>query len=361
VQPRFGAPGVVWNVGTGTAKPFRAKREICVGIGAWLALVSLVVPPDTARALGTSAGEDVVNTAQVTYNVGGPTLGPILAGHTFIVDELIDVDVTLQTAAPVVTTAGATGQILTFLVTNIGNGTETFPLTQNTALVGNDFDPTPAGIYFDTNGNGTFDGPGPDTLYVPGVNDPVLDANTPGADRVTVFLVDDIPAVPAPANGDRGDAELVATAAAHSGAPGTFTLGAGDAGTVAVAGASGGDGASQGTYLISDTAVQITKSAAVDDGTGGNTPIPGALITYRLDVDVVGTDTALGIVITDPIPLNTTYQPSTITLNGAPLTDVGGDDVADFNATNPGEVTFAVGDLDSTSPTQTITFQVRIN
>ena len=352
---------MVWNVGTGTARRVRAKRQDCVAIGAWLALASLALAPLPVHALGTRAGEDVVNTAQVTFSVGGPTLGPILAGHTFIVDELIDVDVTLQTAGPVVTTAGATAQVLTFLVTNTGNGTETFPLTENTALVGNDFDPTPAGIYFDTNGNGVFDGAGPDTLYVPGANDPVLDANTPGADRVTVFLVNDIPAAPPPANGDRGDAELVATAAAHSGAPGTFTLGAGDAGTVAVSGASGGDGANQGTYLISDSAVQTIKSAAVDDGMGGNAPIPGALITYTLDVDVVGSDTALGIVITDPIPLNTTYQPSTITLNGGPLTDVGGDDVADFNITNPGEVTVDVGDLDSTSPTQTITFQVRID
>lgn len=324
-----------------------------------LAVLLLALPAAQSHALGTAAGDDIINTVQVDYSIGGSPRPPLFDTVTFFVDELVDVDVTLQSAGPVSTTAGATNQVLTYVVTNIGNGVEFFTLSETTALVGDDFDPIPAGIYLDGNGNGVLDGVDP--AYVPGVNDPLLDANTPGSESALIFLVNDIPAAPPPANGDRGDAQLTAVANSHSGAPGSFTAAAGDGGTDAVAGASSGTDTMLGSYLVTDTTVQVVKSATVDDGFGGTNPAPGAVITYTLDVSVTGTNTAQSVVITDPIPANTTYQVSTITLNGGALTDVGGDDVGDFGATNPGEITVAVGDLDSTSPTQTITFQVRIN
>ena len=347
----------MWNVGTGKLRTSDA-RSVCALFGAW-AFLCLCLAPAPAHALGTRAGEDIDNTVSVTWVAGGAPLGPITTSTTFLVDELIDVDVTLQTAGPVVTSPGATNEVLTFLLTNTGNGTDTFRLSEATAIVGNDFDPIPAGIFLDSNGSGVLDAG--DASYVAGANDPVLDANTPGLVSIVVFLVNDIPAAPAPGPGDRGDARLSAASLTHTGAPGTFAAGAGDGATDAVAGASGGDDDDTGTYLASDTSVQIIKSGVVDDGFGGAVPAPGALITYSLDVSITGSDLAQGVVITDPIPTNTTYQASSITLNGAPLTDVGGDDSGDFNATNPGEITVTLGDLDSTSPTQTITFQVRIN
>ena len=347
----------MWNVGTGKLRASDA-RSVCALWGAW-ALLCLCLAPAHAHALGTRAGEDIDNTVSATWMAGGVPLGPITTGTTFFVDELIDVDITLQTAGPVVTSPGSTNEVLSFLVTNTGNGSDTFRLSEATAIVGNDFDPIPASIVFDTNGSGVFDAG--DATYIPGTNDPVLDANTPGFESILVFLLNDIPGAPAPAPGDRGDTQLTATSLTHTGAPGTFTAAAGDGGTDAVAGASGGDDDDTGTYLISDTSVQITKGGVVDDGFGGMVPAPGSIITYTLDVSVTGADTALGVVITDPMPTNTTYQANSITLNGGPLTDVGGDDVGDFSATNPGEITVDLGDLDFTSPTQTITFQVRIN
>ena len=347
----------MWIVGTGKLRASDA-RSVCALWGA-LAFLCLCLAPAHAHALGTRAGEDIDNTVSATWMAGGVPLGPIATSTTFFVDELIDVDVTLQTAGPVVTSPGATNEVLTFLVTNTGNGSDTFRLSEATAIVGNDFDPIAAGIFLDSNGSGALDAG--DAAYVPAVNDPVLDANTPGSESIVVFLVNDIPAAPPPGPGDRGDAELTASSLTHTGSPGTFSAGAGDGGTDAVAGASGGDDDDVGTYLVSDTSVQVVKAALVDDGFGGAVPAPGALITYSLDVSVAGSDLAQGVVITDPIPANTTYQASSITLNGAPLTDAGGDDSGDFNATSPGEITVSLGDLDSTSPTQTITFQVRIN
>ena len=43
------------------------------------------------------------------------------------------------------------------------------------------------------------------------------------------------------------------------------------------------------------------------------------------------------------------------------LTDVGGDDAGDINATNPGEVTVAAGALASGGGTGTVTFDVTVN
>ncbi len=322
-----------------------------------MALALLLLLPGEALALGTPAGDDIVNTVTATYTVGGGPGVPITDTHIFLVDELIDVDVTLQTAGPVPTAPGNTNEVLTFLVTNVGNGIETFRLTPNAALLGDDFDPTPSGVFLDSNGNGVLDGP--DAAYVPAGNDPTLDANTPGSESILVFVLNDIPAGPAP--NDRGDAQLAADALSHTGAPGSSTAGVGDGGTFAVAGASGGDDDDLGSYLITDTSVNVLKTSAVLDPGGGASPVPGAFITYSLDVTVTGTDTAANVVITDPIPANTTYRPGTLLLNGAPLTDAGDADTGDFNATNPGEVTVGLGALNAASPTQTVSFQVQIN
>ena len=70
-------------------------------------------------------------------------------------------------------------------------------------MVTDDFNPVFTQIYLD-NGNNTWDGVATETLYQPGVNDPVLDAN--GADRITVFVLNDIPA--ALSNGDLGNSRL---------------------------------------------------------------------------------------------------------------------------------------------------------
>ena len=338
-------------MGTTAVGPY-ARGAAC----ALCAAAALCLAP-VAGAVGTPAGEDIANTATATWTAGGPA-GPISASVTFLVDERIEIDVALQNAGPVVTVPGATGEVLTFLLTNQGNGSETFALFENAALAGDDFDPIPAGIFLDGNGNGVYDA-GVDPAYVPGANDPTLDANTPGAETALVFLVNDIPA--GPAANDTGDAELRAESTTYTGAPGTFAAGAGDGGTNAVAGTSGGLDADRGTYVISDTLVSVVKSAAVDDGFGGSRAAPGSTITYSLDVTVAGTQTAGNVVITDPIPTNTTYTTNTIFLNGLPLTDLGGDDAGDYNATNPNTITVGLGDLDSTSPVQTITFQVTID
>ena len=82
--------------------------------------------------------------------------------------------------------------------------------------------------------------------------------------------------------------------------------------------------------------VSITKSATViSDGQSCNSapcdPVPGATIRYTLQVDVSGTGTAENLLITDNIPANTRYTPSSITLDSSTLTDAPDDDPGSFS------------------------------
>ena len=100
-------------------------------------------------AVGTIAGTDIDNTAVVSYEVAGTPQSITSDTVTLTVAEVLDVDVTLL-SGPVSVVSGASTQELLFVVTNTGNGTETFLLAINNALSGDDFDPVasiPAAIY----------------------------------------------------------------------------------------------------------------------------------------------------------------------------------------------------------------------
>ncbi len=323
-----------------------------------LFLSSLVSLP--ALAIGTAAGTDITNTASVTADVAGTPVTATSNTNIVTVAEVIDVDVTRLTASNVLTTSPATGQVLTYRVTNTGNGIDAFTLVGDSMLAGDAFDPVLGNLYFDSNGSGLYEA-GFDTLYVPGTNDPVLDANVPANDDVVVFVLNDIPA--ALASGDLGNSRLIATSNTGSGAPGTVFAGAGEAGTDAIVGTTGGNDLDQGTYQVSSVALAIAKSSVVSDPFGGSQPIPGATITYTLVLTVTGSGSADNTVVTDPIPANTTYVPGSMTRNAVSLTDASDAPVddADFNLTTPGGITVGLGNLPAAGPAETITFRVTIN
>jgi len=327
---------------------------------AFAAAGALLVAAGAAHAVGTAAGTDITNSASVTADVGGSPVTATSNPHVVTVAEVIDVDVTLLSIGNVLVNSPASGQVLTYRVTNLGNGIDAFALSVNNALLGDAFDPVFASVYFDANANGLYDA-GVDTLYAPGTNDPVLDANVAALDDVVVFVLNDIPA--ALASGDLGDSELLAASSTGTGAPGTVFAGAGEAGTDASVGTSGGDDQAQGTYQVSSVALAIAKSSAVADPFGGTQPIPGATITYTLLVSVTGVGNADATTLTDAIPANTTYVAGSMTRNAAPLTDASDSpvDEADFGATTAGAITVGLGSLPAGGPPETITFQVTIN
>lgn len=307
-----------------------------------------------AYGIGTVAGTHIQNTAQVSYVVGGSAVTTSSNTTSVTVAEMLDVNVTtLSAAVPV--TPGSTQRAIALRVTNTGNGTESFTLLRNSSVVGDDFDPTPSttSLYFDTDNSGDLSAA--DVAYAAGSNDPNL---APDA-SIVVLLVHDIPA--SVTDGQRGRAALTARAITGTGAPGTVFAGAGTGGVDAVAGTSGGDGVAQGEYLAASVQLNAVKSQTVLDQFGGARPIPGARITYQIDVSITGSGTATAVAFTDSIPANTTYVANSLRLNSAALTDSADADAGQFTTAPTNQVRIALGDLTSAAGTQVLEFAVTIN
>lgn len=304
-----------------------------------------------ALAAGTIAGTSIDNVATATYDQAGGGTATVTSNNvTLTVDELLDVSVALATPGDVIVTPGATGRVLSFTVTNAGNGSEAVRLATRQAIGGDQFDPSVTSIVLDGNGNGAYDA-GVDTVYVSGSNDPVL---APDA-SLAVFVLSSIPG--GAGDGDRGQVDLTAVAITGSGAAGTSFAGQGQGGGNAVVGLTGADGEDDGFYAVSAATLSFVKSAVVADPFGGTAPVPGATITYTLVASVDGSGSLANVRVADPIPAGATYRPATLTLEGAALTDAADADAGDFNGTG---IAVALGNL-AAGATRTITFQVAID
>ncbi len=316
--------------------------------------------PAASWAVGTGANTVINNTANITYDVGTVTGLTASASATFRVDEIIAAAHTWQDAGNIIVLSPDSNQVLSFLLTNVGNGVETFSLSVNNAIAGDNFDPLNARIYLD-NGNGIFDGILVETLYVPGVNDPVLDAN--GTDAIVLFVLNDIPAAFLATN--TGISRIIAssTTPGAAGSPvGTVLAGQGDGGLIdAVVGTTTADVNANGTYEVQANPVGLVKTAdVINDGsacTTGCSPIPGATIRYSIQVNVIGLGIVESLTITDAIPVNTTYVAGTITLDAITMTDIVDADAGDFTANT---ITINLGNVNAPA-TRTITFDVTIN
>jgi uncharacterized repeat protein (TIGR01451 family) len=309
-----------------------------------------------ALAGGTPAGTDITSQATINYTITGTDYTALSNTVTTSVAEVLDLSLVWQDAAPVEVQPGTAGQALAFRLTNTGNGSDAFTLTGQSTLAGDDFDPVLTSIHLDTNGNGRFD-PGIDELYIPGGNDPVL-----AADAFTLlFLLNDIP--PSATVGQLGASMLSAASNTGTGDPGDIFSGAGENGLDAVVGANGGLADDRGSYRIVALSAQVAilKSAVVVDPFGGSQPVAGATITYELSVIATGTGTTNDVVVSDAIPLNTTYNPGTLMLNDTPITDAVDGDPGDMGGTTPGAITVSLGDVAVGGPGQAITFTVTID
>jgi uncharacterized repeat protein (TIGR01451 family) len=303
-----------------------------------------------AFAAGTPAGTAIDNVATATYGAPGDETTVSSNIVSLTVDELLDVGVALASPGDVMTSPGATGQVIAFTLTNAGNGSENFVLSSRQAIGGDQFDPSVTSIVLDANGNGAYDA-GVDTVYVAGANDPLL---APDA-QLAVFILSSIPG--GAQDAERGQVDLVAVAATGSGAPGTSFAGLGQGGGNAVVGATGADGEASGFYAVSAATLSFVKSAAVADPFGGTSRVPGATITYTLSATVNGSGSLANVRVADPIPAGATYTAASIRLDGTLQTDAADADAGTFNGTG---IAVALGAVPA-GTTRTITFQVRIN
>ena len=314
------------------------------------ATIAFASVPDSAHAAGTTAGTTISNTATATYN--DPGGNPQTANSNqvdIVVDELLDVTVVSADPGDVPVAPGSTNRVLSFTVTNTGNGSEAFRLTPNGAVGGDNFDPTVTSIVID-NGNGVYD-PGVDVVYTAGTNDPVLAPDG----SVKVFLLSTIPG--GASDTHRGIATLTAAAVTGTGAPGTAFAGQGQGGGDAIVGTTGADGVDDGAYVVQNAVVSLGKVAAIVDPFGGTEPVPGSIVTYTLTATITGSGTLTNVTIGDAIPANTTYQSGTIRLQGSPLSDATDADVGEFASS---AVNVRLGTV-SGGTTRVVTFQVRIN
>jgi len=330
----------------------RAPRAFPCGLRA-AGAAFLLLSSAAAQAAGTFAGTDIVNVAQASYDAPGGGAPVTIDSNivTIKVDELLDVTVVASDPGDVTVAPGWTAQVLTYQLTNSGNGSEAFTLAADTARPGDEFDTSLEMIVLDSNGNGVYD-PGVDTIYTPGVNDPVLAPD----ESVTLFVLSAIPA--AAADAARAEIELSAVANTGSGTPGSLFAGQGDGGGDAVIGSTGARDAGSGFFVVRAADVNLVKSATIIDPFGGAEPVPGAVILYQLVATTVGTGDLANLAIRDSIPADTTYKSESMTLDGTPLGDAASD--GDAGSFDKDAIAVALGTVPG-GQTRTITFQVTID
>src|SRR5664279_818383 len=200
-----------------------------------------------AWAAGTHAGTAVTNTAQVTYTMNGVAGSAQSSTITTTVLQVLNVVATVQTPS-VPVAAGDQNRPLTFRITNTGNGPDSFVLSAQSGLPGDDFAPvlaTPTSIYIDADNNGVLSAG--DTPYVPGSSVPLAaDAS------ITLFVLNSIPAgLP---SGASGRSEISAVRTAGAGTPGQILAGGGVGGIDAIFGTSGDQAQQSGKYVVGSAA-----------------------------------------------------------------------------------------------------------
>lgn len=317
--------------------------------GSCAVLIVALVCAVHAYAAETAAGTVIANTARVNFKIGTANLTESASAY-ITVQQIVNVTVTWQNASDVSVAPGSVQQSLLFKVTNTGNGADSFTLADSPATVtGTPFTPADCQIYYDSAGTGVY---GPtDQLYTPGNNDPALAQNA----ALNMLVVCNVPSNAADLS--LAAMNLAAVSKTASGTAGTVKAGGGAGGVDAIVGASGGKGNATGTWQVHNVAFTYTKSAAIVGGPSGSQPVSGAVIQYTLTVTPGGSATAQNVVVGDAIPVNTTFVPGSLLLNGVAVTPT----VGDYNVTTPGAITVRLGNVAGSASADVVQFLVKIN
>lgn len=316
-------------------------------IAAGILAISASLATAPAQAAGVVAGTVITNTATATYRSGTANQSAASNPVTVTVDQLLDVAVAgLDTSA---VSVNSNAVILSYSVTNSGNGNDRFNLRADPVVSGN---VTILEVSYDSNNNGVYDSG--DTVIANGAASSLI---APDA-ALKVFVK---VALPAGATDEQAsDVRLTATSVIGTGAPGTVMAGAGVGGVDAVVGSSNATSNATNSIIASLASVSLEKSAAIVDLFGGSSPLPGATVTYTIVTKVTGTGTAEGVHVVDVIPTGTTYVTGSLKLDGSALTDAADTDAGTAGSTG---IDVALGDLvETTSTTQkTVSFMVKVN
>lgn len=313
------------------------------------AMVGALIASAPAQAGGVTAGTLIENTANASFEDAGGTRNISSNTVTVRVDELLDVTVSSRDAGPVTSQPG--NAVLTFELTNQGNGPEAFRLTANPAVAGNGFDTTVRGIAVDTNNNGIYDD-GVDQILTSPQTTPVL---APDA-RLTLFVLVTVPQNVA--DGSTSNVALSAEAVTGNGSPGTVFATAGNGGGDAIVGMTGALATARGALTSSVATVQLVKSVVLRDPFGGTGAVKGTVATFTIEARVAGSGEVRNLIVTDAIPNGTTYAPGSLRLDGNPLSDAADSDAG--TASNGSGVNVRLGTA-AAGTRRSVTFNVVID
>jgi uncharacterized repeat protein (TIGR01451 family) len=325
----------------------RTNRSFTLILGP--ALIGGLLASAPAHGAGVNAGTLIENTASASFDDGGVPRNISSNTVTVRVDELLDVTTTSLDPGPIRTRPG--NAVLTFELTNQGNGPEAFRLVANPAVAGNNFDTTIRGIAIDTNGNNIYD-ENVDQILAQPQTTPVLDPNG----RATLFVLVTVPQ--SATDGQTTNVQLSAEAVTGSGTPGTVFAAAGAGGGDAIVGMTGALATARGALISGVASVELVKSVVLRDPFGGTSAVRGSVATFTIEARVTGSGDVANLTITDPIPAGTTYAAETLRLDGAALSDAADSDAG--TASNGSGIAVNLGTV--TAGTQrSVTFNVTIN
>ncbi|MEY8205612.1 MAG: hypothetical protein RPR40_11145 [Bermanella sp.] len=325
-----------------------------------LASITLLALAAThSHAAGTQAGATIANEATVTYNAGAGTISATSQTVNVIVQELINVTVVSQDANKVNISSPQDNAYLKFQITNTGNGSEAFVISQSNLSGSDDFDVTYSNVYLD-DGDGTFEPEGDDVPY---------DTSSIAADAsIVIWVASSIPT--GLSDGQEAEVQVKALAKTFSDAGQTNpsagdVVAGGDGGTSAVYGTAAASADDNATFIVSAITVTINKEvSAVRDNLGGSgtQPVPGADVDYTLTVTVTGTGTANEVVVSDPLPATLALKDGTdgtITVNAVAMTAASDTDGANYDA-NTNTISVNLGNISAGTSARTIQFTTSI-
>jgi uncharacterized repeat protein (TIGR01451 family) len=251
----------------------------------------------TAFAQNTASGTTVTNTATVNYSVNAIAQTPIAASTNFVVDTVVNLNVTGGTTVNV--TPGQTAAVTIYTVTNTSNATSNFTLAP-TNQAGDNFDVTNLAVRVDGNGNGTYEPANDTATSITGL---VRNGS------VAVFILGDVPGTAT--NTQTSIARLTANAInPATSAAWVNDTGADVQGTVQIV-VSSNTAFAQDTYVVATATLGVNKTSSVisDPFNGITNPkaIPGAVMQYAIAIANTGSQAATLQSISDPIPANTTF------------------------------------------------------
>jgi uncharacterized repeat protein (TIGR01451 family) len=297
-------------------------------------LCAIFLLSNTLFSKGIPAGTQIINTAQLNYNINGTDFNTTSNTLVDVVDQVLDLEIVCQSAQNVVVQNGELKRALPFVLENIGNGTDNFTLLPDTNASSPEVDNRL--IYLD-DGDGVFNS----------ADVQVNDINLTADAKATLFFVSDIPASATWHTSNNG-IEARSTIGG-SGIPGSaYTL----SNYAAVDGYKGGVDSALCIYERSQLELTLVKSSTL------SSPelFTGTIIHYKIIASMVGVGTLTNVTLKDVIPAGTTYVNNSLLLDTVSMSDAG--HIAGTTISVP------VGDMTQTNTTQpihTLEFDVSVN